>query len=156
MMNNLVISTPQAARSRGGGFTLLEVALAIGVVSFALIAILGSMATGASTLRRAADTATQAQIAQSLLGSAGQSDFSVLTAAAPAGWDGKTNSFDERGFASATNAIYTATTKVLSPVSIPGTASPNNKLAKVSVTIVKNANTNDIFTVSEIVASNGQ
>src|SRR5687767_4065395 len=61
-----------------GGFSLVEVVLAIGVVSFAFVAILGLVPAGMSQFRQAIDTAVCAQIAQRVIGDAQQTDFDLL------------------------------------------------------------------------------
>jgi uncharacterized protein (TIGR02598 family) len=62
---------PAEARGKGrfaarSGFTLVEVAMAIGIAAFAFVALLGLIPTGMSTFRGAVDTANEAWIAQNL------------------------------------------------------------------------------------------
>ena len=61
------------------GFSLVEVVIAVGVVSFAFVAILGLIPAGMSQFRQAMDTSASAQIAQRVIGDAQQTDFDVLT-----------------------------------------------------------------------------
>ena len=68
--------SPHAARS---GFSLVEVALAIAIVSVALVSILSLMSTGLGNYRQVMDTTICAQIAQRVLNDAQQADFRTLT-----------------------------------------------------------------------------
>lgn len=61
------------------GFSLVEVVLAVGVVAFAFVAVLGLLPAGMTQFRQAIDTSTCAQIAQRVIYDAEQSDFDVLT-----------------------------------------------------------------------------
>ncbi len=56
----------------------MEVVLAIGVVAFAFVAILGLLPTGMTQFRQAIDTTVCAQIAQRVIGDAQQTDFDTL------------------------------------------------------------------------------
>lgn len=55
-----------AGKSTTGGFSLVEVAMAIGIVSFAFVALFALMPTGLQTFREAIDTQSETWIAQSL------------------------------------------------------------------------------------------
>ena len=71
---------PAAPQSRA--FSLVEVVIAVGVVSFAFVAILGLIPAGMSQFRQAMDTSACAQIAQRVIGDAQQTDFDILTQSA--------------------------------------------------------------------------
>jgi uncharacterized protein (TIGR02598 family) len=58
-----------------GGFSLVEVVLAIGVVAFAFVAIFALLPTGMNTFRQAMDTSVGAQIAQRIAGELQESDY---------------------------------------------------------------------------------
>lgn len=60
------------------GFSLVEVVLAVGVVAFAFVAILGLLPAGMTQFRQAVDTTVCAQIAQRVIGDAQQTNFDVL------------------------------------------------------------------------------
>jgi uncharacterized protein (TIGR02598 family) len=66
------------ARVRCGGFTLVEVTLAIGIISFAFVAMFGMLPVGLSVSRQAMDTTIEAQIVQQMKTQALQTDFSRL------------------------------------------------------------------------------
>jgi type II secretory pathway pseudopilin PulG len=70
---------PFPQRRQAQAFSLVEVVLAIGVVSFAFVAILGLLPAGMTQFRQAVDTTVCAQIAQRVIGDAQQMDFDVLT-----------------------------------------------------------------------------
>jgi len=59
-------------------FSLIEVVLAVGVVAFAFVAILGLIPAGMGQFRQAVDTSVCAQIAQRVINDAQQADFSTL------------------------------------------------------------------------------
>src|SRR5687768_10397671 len=60
------------------GFSLVEVVLAVGVVAFAFVAILGLIPAGLTQFRQAMDTSVCAQIAQRVIMDAQQTDFETL------------------------------------------------------------------------------
>ena len=140
-----------------GGFSLVEVTLAIGIVAFVVISMVGAMSVGNRTLGLAADNSVQAQITQNLMGSLQQADFSVLTNASPNGWNGRVISFDERGVSTTNpaNVIHVATVTIVTPAAVPG-STVNANLARASLAIVKNGNTNETFRTATYVANNGK
>ena len=74
-------ATPFMCRSSvrsTAGFSLVEVVLAVGVVAFAFVAILGLIPAGMTQFRQAIDTTVCAQIAQRVIGDAQQMDYDVL------------------------------------------------------------------------------
>lgn len=60
-------------------FSLVEVVLAVGVVSFAFVAILGLIPAGLTQFRQAMDTSICAQISQRVISDCQQTDFDILT-----------------------------------------------------------------------------
>ncbi len=67
------------SKSKSAGFSLVEVALAIGIVAFAFVALLSLLPAGLTTFRRALDISICTQIAQRIVSEAQQADFDVLT-----------------------------------------------------------------------------
>ena len=61
-----------------GGFTLVEVVLAIGVVAFAFVGLFALLPSGLSLFRQAMDTSMGSQISQQVVGEAEQADFDTL------------------------------------------------------------------------------
>jgi type II secretory pathway pseudopilin PulG len=70
--------TPKFSAKRAA-FSLVEVALAIAVLSFAVIGILSLMAGGMGNYRKVMDTTIAAQIAQRLINDAEQASYKELT-----------------------------------------------------------------------------
>ena len=60
------------------GFTLIEVAIAVGILAVALVALLGLLPGGMTTFRKAMDTSITAQIAQRILLDMQQADFDQI------------------------------------------------------------------------------
>jgi uncharacterized protein (TIGR02598 family) len=76
----MVIQTPAFSRRRlsRAGFTLVEVALAIGIVAFAFVALFALLPAGHTAYRRSIDIAVCGQIAQRVIGDAEEADFDNL------------------------------------------------------------------------------
>ncbi len=72
----------QLASFRGSrksfAFSLVEVTIAIGIISFGLVAIVGLMPVGLVTMRQAMDQTIEAQISQQMAGEASLMPFSQL------------------------------------------------------------------------------
>ncbi len=86
-------------RRRGlGGFSLVEVSLALAIVAFAFTALLGVLPMGFRTFGEATDAATQARIAQKLVGLAQQTPFTNIVSDAVWAPDNKEYYwFDDQG-----------------------------------------------------------
>lgn len=67
------------SKSPRAGFTLVEIALAIGIIAFAFVALMSLLPAGLTTFRRALDTSICTQIAQRIVSEAQGVDFDVLT-----------------------------------------------------------------------------
>ncbi len=85
-------------KSPPAGFSLVEVALAIGIVAFAFVALMSLLPAGLTTFRRALDISICTQIAQRVVSDCQEVDFDVLTDRdrLPASADGKAYSFRMR------------------------------------------------------------
>jgi uncharacterized protein (TIGR02598 family) len=70
--------TIESQRRGQKGFSLVEVVLAVGVVSFAFVAILGLLPAGLAQFRQAVDTSVCSQIAQRVIMDAQQTEFNAL------------------------------------------------------------------------------
>lgn len=73
--------SPLSLRSRSGplaAFTLVEVAIAIGILAVALVALLGMLPVGMNNFRKAMDTSVTAQIAQRILHDMEQAEFNEV------------------------------------------------------------------------------
>jgi uncharacterized protein (TIGR02598 family) len=74
-------------------FSLIEVTLALGIVSFAFVALLGILPAGLNHFTHSVDASTESQIAQTILTQARQAKFSELQTFASA----DQFNFDEQG-----------------------------------------------------------
>lgn len=91
-------------------FSLVEVVLALGVVSFAMVSILGLIPVGLSTYRNAMNLSVEAGIAQRLVADVQRADFQNLGSA--------DFTFDDQGIeVTADKAIFTAHVDTPQPVS---------------------------------------
>jgi len=80
--------TPLSTRQgKAAAFTLIEVAIAVGILAVALVALLGLMPAGMTNFRKAMDTSTTAQIAQRILLDMQQADFDQVIDAPTSGTD---------------------------------------------------------------------
>lgn len=133
------------SRKQKAAFTLVEVVLALGVVAFAFVPIIGLLPVGLDMSRKAIDATVEAQIAQELTTQAQQTDFSVLISGSAstnfAGGSPSPSYFDNLGNAttatSQTGAVYEAGIIVTGSTSLPG--SPNittQRLATVTIYIL--------------------
>ena len=75
-MNPLPAAPFPLSRPKRSGFTLIETALAVGIVAFALVPVVGLLPFGLQASRTASDLTINAQIAQRLSGMVAQSDES--------------------------------------------------------------------------------
>ena len=123
--------------------------MAIGIVSFAFVSVLGLIPTGLTTFRRALDVSIGSQIAQRVINEAQQTDFSVLVS----GSSSNPRYFDDQGTEVVpTNAyslsaterariVYWVNTQVQASTSIPyttGTSQLNGNLATVTIQVANN------------------
>jgi uncharacterized protein (TIGR02598 family) len=101
--------------SNNRGFSLVEIALALGIMSFSMIALLGLLPLGMTSLRQASNSSTQSQILQYVVGQAQLANFdSYVTSVGTTGWE---YLFDEEAnplAASATNWQFKATVTLAS------------------------------------------
>jgi uncharacterized protein (TIGR02598 family) len=143
-------TTPRFPASQKA-FTLVEVTMAIGISSFAILSMLGVLAVGMKTMRGAIDTTVQAQITQDVVGTLKQADFSTLSNASSWAWK-----YDDRGVAVQNEAakVYGASVE-LAPVSLSGgNANPN--LLKVIVSINNLTEPGNPHVFSTFISNNGQ
>jgi uncharacterized protein (TIGR02598 family) len=124
------------------GFSLVEVVIAIGVVAFAFIAILGLLPSGLSTFKSTINKTVSSQIAQRIFNDLEVSDFGDLTS----GNFTVTRYFDEQGneltSSNAVNCIYWAN------ITLSNAVSSTN-----STTFLGNTSTN-LLSVEVLVAYN--
>ena len=116
-------------------FSLVEVTLALGIMSFALVGLMGLLPLGLSTSRKSVVTATGAQIAQRLIDEAEQTDFNQLIATAQT-----IRYFDDQGneLASNTGAMYNTNLVVVATTTLPGATAANPNLATIFLQVANN------------------
>jgi uncharacterized protein (TIGR02598 family) len=93
---------------KSSAFSLVEVVLALGICSFAMIGIVGMIPVGLSTFKGAMETTAQAQIVQALASEVLLTDYQTLT-----GSTGRTapSFYNEQGMPTeehAADCVYTA------------------------------------------------
>jgi len=140
-------------------FSLVEVVLALGVVSFAFVSVVGLMPVGLKTFRQAVDTGVRGQLSQKITAEAQRSRFSDLTA----GDFSKLNFpkyYDEQGksvaSAAAPDRIYTVD-MISAPVrvTLPGSSVPNTNILQLNFSIKKISDPASTSCFSVIVANTG-
>lgn len=126
-------------------FSLVEVVMAIGIVAFAFISVLGMIPTGLSTFRQAMNTSVGSQIAQRVINDAQQMDFLTLsnqTSGSFRYFDDQGNELDVSAQGDApSNAIYHVRMVVTGSTATPSSSSAgavNPNLATVKVQVAAN------------------
>jgi uncharacterized protein (TIGR02598 family) len=117
-------------------FSLVEVVIALGVITFAFVPLLGMLPLGLDFSRQAIDTTVAAQIAQQLTTEAQQTDFSRLAELGAASVASPLY-FDDQGnkTADVPGAIYEAVFGVSTSTALPDNVS-TQKLATVTICIL--------------------
>ena len=69
-----------AGRHRQAGFSLVEISLAIGIIAFAFVGLIGLLPVGLTTFRDAIDTSNEARIVQSFSSKLIATEFSKIPA----------------------------------------------------------------------------
>lgn len=125
--------------SRTRAFSLVEVALALGIVAFALVGVIGLLPAGLNTFQKAMDTSVGSQILQRVVAEARQASYADLTEPAV----NSRKIFDLRFFnetggqTDKEKATYWVQVVSNAASGIPGTAA-NPDLARVTIDIVHN------------------
>lgn len=119
------------------GFSLVEVTIAIGIIAFAYVTLLGLLQSGLVSFREAMDRTISAQIAQAILNDKRQTPFADLIN--PAKNPAELRFNDEgQPVRDSSQTVFVATVKIESPVSVPGPGPSrfnNRSLAKVIVEV---------------------
>jgi len=115
-------------------FSLIEVTLALGVISFALIGVLGLIPVGMATFRKAVDLSVGSQIVQQVVSDVQQTAFSSLGQSHPLRY------FDDQGVEqTGGTGLYQVNVVVDTAAVVPGGSAPaGGNLARLIVEIVKN------------------
>lgn len=99
-------------------FTLVETVLAIGIVSFAFVAILGMLPCGLQVFRKAMDTSMEGQMVQHIVGRISQTPYAEISQ-----YEGNSFWFDDAGnFVSerSPGCIYSASIAITPQPVLPG------------------------------------
>lgn len=138
------------------GFSMVEVTLALGVVTFAMVSTMGLFSAGLGLFRHAIDTSIQSQITQCVMGSVRQTDFSRL-AAMKLYFDDQGKEVTDNTAISNKKYLYMADLSVQNPTQLPSSISntTSTNLATVKVTITTVSNPASPFQYSTVIASNG-
>ena len=109
---------PQSPRIRArSAFSLIEVTIALGIVAFAMVPIIGLVATGMKSLRDSMDETVRGEIVRKVAGEALRVPYANLSAE----FQNQTFYFDDEGIRqSSSNAstIFVATTAISAPPSL--------------------------------------
>ncbi len=121
--------------SHRSGFSLVELVLAIGIVSFAFVSLFALLPAGLTTFRQTMDTTIGSQIVHRIINEAQQTDYPTLVATPTLD-----RYFDDQGneVDSLDNSIYTVEVSVTAPTSLPNTSTPDS--TSLATVIVKLAN----------------
>ena len=155
----------KSTHRRQAAFSLVEVTMAIGIVAFAFLSLLGLVPTGLKTFRQAVDATVGSQITQRVINEAQQTDFDQLIkdASGQAIVSGATGVkalryFDEQGdeiLLSPTDSPSGSSAGLSSSVTIPPEAiyAVNTRILH-TTTVPDNANYDDLVTVTVQIANN--
>ena len=117
------------------GFSLIEVALSLGIIGFAMTALIGLLPFGLLTFKQAMTNTVESEIVQNLTNDILLSNFSNLHQ-----YNGQSYSYDKEGvsLSDSTGAIYTAT---VSMKGVDGSNSPTGLINNGVSTSATAANT---------------
>jgi uncharacterized protein (TIGR02598 family) len=121
------------------GFSLVEVTLALGIVAFSMLTLLGLVPLGLTTFHKAINASVSSQIVQHVVTDFQQSDFSGLSQQNPILYfDDQANELNVATAGSTPpGAIYYVNVVVNTPALMPG-GTPSANLASVIIEIVSN------------------
>ena len=153
------IPLPLRQRSRktlsGRAFTLVEVVLALGVVSFGIISMLGLLTVGLKTFHDAMSQTTETEIAQQMANQLQLATFSTISSQSAS-----TNyCFTQEGvLTNAANAVYFAKINAPSVLTVPGgsassTLTTNTLTFVISIWSANSPQTINAFAIQ--IANNG-
>lgn len=115
-------------------FSLIEVAMALGIVAFAFTALLGMLPVGLTLFRNATDTSVATRIVQKVSGDLQQADYDTLATA-----EGRVRYFDEQGteLLSSAGSIYWAQVNIFPGAELPGRANSTD-LSRIVIQVAHN------------------
>ena len=138
---------------RTAAFTLIEIVIALGIFTFAMIPVIGLAASGMKTLRNSMDDSVQTDIVRKTVGEAMRVPFTNLSAA----FDQQLFYFDDEGVQQASSnaqTIFLASNAVTPP---PSLLTTNGSIAQLlKVTVHHFANTNSKTVYSQLIINTAQ
>lgn len=136
------------------GFSLVEFVLAIGVVSFAFVGVVGLMPNGLKTCQRAIELNVEAQISQRIASQMQLSPYASLKSNLAS--TSFPQYFDDEGMALSgpQGSVYTVTLDSASPVNmtLPGSTTANGSILQLKF-LITSKSTQKTFSV--VIANNG-
>lgn len=117
------------------GFSLIEVTLALGIISFVLVSLLGLLPTGLSSFRDSMRATVSAQVSQRLIAEVRQADFLGLTAGTQ---PERYYSVEGIEVAAKADAVTSARVTVQDNAVLPGSAGASSNLKLIRVEIAPN------------------
>ncbi len=132
---NASFHTPMAARAQRGSaaFSLVEVTLALGLVAFAVLAVMATIPLGLSTLGDARDQTTEAHILSGLaakIGTLSFTELSELDSKVTFDFEGQPVSGQERE-----RAVYEVRMSTIEPIYAGGPSDPGRTLRTVQIVV---------------------
>lgn len=133
---------------RKSGFSLVEVTIGLGIMSFSLVALIGMLPVGMDTFRKSVETTVQAQIVQQLVNDLQQTRFDQIR-------NGQNSSvdyfFDDSGFKTDKSDWVFNAQLTIAPGDAEGTPLPakdgsaaNQNLRTATIAICRNAKVSDL------------
>lgn len=123
------------ARARQAAFTLIEITLALGVVTVAMVGMVGMLPVGMQVFRKAMDLTLETQMVQHVVGEANQLAFTDLPKL-----ESRQFYFDDSGNLVGKESSarqYAAKIQVNSSSAMPGAATGNASLAMLTITFLR-------------------
>lgn len=124
-------------RKPESGFSLIEVTLALGIISFALVSLLGLLPAGLSSFRDSMRTTVSAQVSQRLIAEMRQAEFAGLSIGVQ-----PERYFSVEGIevleAQKADSVTSARVTVLANALLPGSAAASANLKLIRVEIAPN------------------
>jgi len=133
------------------GFTLVEVLLALGIVSFAFMALCGMLPVGLKTYRDAMDATCRANIVRVISAELAQAPYATIDA-----WNGQERFFSDQGLEVASAAAARFRVKyvnILSGTSLFGAINSSLKPVTIEISAVQGGSS--LSRVTVFIANNG-
>ena len=135
------------------GFSLIEVTLALGIVAFAMIPIIGLVSSGMKSLRGSMDDAVRGEIVRKVVAEAGRVPYTNLSTA----FNNRLFYFDDEGVQQASSnaqTIFVASNSIANP---PVLLTTNTDIAQLlRVTVRHFADTNNKTVYSQLILNTAQ